>query len=94
MFDSWTRLACQMALLGWDAQHVIALRMMRLAKGGRLARKEIANMVDEKTRAVVEAQMAIFVAAGSSRSHQIAKDVVRGYRRRVRKNKRRLSRRP
>jgi hypothetical protein len=40
MFDPWTKLALQMASLAWDAQHVIALRMFRLANGGRHARKE------------------------------------------------------
>jgi hypothetical protein len=96
MFDPWTKLALQMASLAWDAQHVIALRMFRLANGGRHARKEMAGMIEEKARAMVEAQVAIargFIPTTTSRSHKISKDVLRVYRRRVRRNKKRLSRR-
>jgi hypothetical protein len=95
MFDSWAKVAYQ-ALLGWDAQYVIALRTMRLAKGGRSARKEIAGMIEEKARALVQAQVAIaqgFTATRTSRSHKIPNAVLRVYRKRVRRNKRRLSRR-
>lgn len=85
MLSAWMKLAFTSAQAWQEAQTVMTLRMMRLARGGALAQAESTRMVTEKSAAVVEAAMT--VATGGS-----AEKVVRGYRTRVRANKRRLTR--
>jgi hypothetical protein len=71
-------------MLGAEAQYVMWLRMMALGGGGPKARKEARRMVSEKMIAAAEANM-LLMRGGTSRS------VVKGYRRKVRANRRRLS---
>ena len=92
MLNAWMKLASQMAALSWEAQQVIALRMFRIAQGGRRGHKEIGTMTAEKVKALVEAHYALARVAPRS-SHQAAKTILGVYRKRVRKNKGRLSRR-
>jgi hypothetical protein len=66
-------------------QTVMALRMLKLARGGRAAEHEAQRMVTEKGVAFAEA--AATLATGGSMNK-----VVRRVSSRVRKNKRRLSR--
>ena len=73
-------------LLAAEANRVVALRMMKLARGGARANDEAVRMMAEKYFAALRAGMT--VAAGGT-----AADVVAGYRRKVRANKRRLARR-
>ncbi len=79
------KLAFTSAQAWQEAQVVMSLRAMRLARGGALAQAEATRMVTEKSAALVDAAMT--VATGGS-----AEKVVRGYRTRVRANKRRLTR--
>ncbi len=79
------KLALTSAQAWQEAQVVMTLRMMRLAGGGAVAQTEATRMVAEKGMALMEA--ATTVAMGGS-----AEKVVRGYRSRVRANKRRLIR--
>jgi hypothetical protein len=91
-WNAWFRLASQAALLGWEAQSVMALRMMRLAAGGSLAQSESTRMISEKMFALGEAQAAAAVAAmKGGDSPRVAKKVMGVYKRRVRKNRRRLA---
>ena len=77
-----------------EAQTVIALRMLRLAAGGALGRREARRMVIEKGAALAEAQVAATAALASGRSVKTAKKRAFGkYKRAVSKNRRRLSRR-
>jgi hypothetical protein len=85
MITNWMSFAFEMARLQAEANTVIALRMMRLMQGGKLAEREARRMVSEKGFAAAEAAM--ILAAGGS-----AKKVVRRVRSRVGKNRRRLSR--
>jgi len=85
MITNWLKLTSDMALLGLDAQRVIALRLMRIGAGGRGAHFERGRMVTEKIAAAQEAA-ATLMAGGSPER------VVRRYRTHVRKNKTRLSR--
>lgn len=91
-WNAWFALSSQAALLGLEAQNVMALRLMRLAAGGALAQSESARMVSEKMFALGEAQAAAALATmkggGSPRA---AKKVLGVYKRRVRKNRRRLA---
>ena len=84
MFKPWMRLAVDTTLLGIEAQTVMGIRLSQIALG-RGSAAETQLMVSEKMRAFVEA--ASTVAAGGS-----AHTVVKGYRKRVRANVRRLGR--
>ena len=46
------------AQVGWDANVVVAMRLMRLTVGGALAQREAQRMVAEKVAAIAEAQAA------------------------------------
>ena len=92
MWSSWLALSVNAARLGWEAQAVIALRLMRLANGGTRAQTEAQRMMTEKIAALAEAQRgaaAVAVTGGDSR--RVAKKVLGVYRKRVRANRRRLA---
>ena len=55
-------------MLALEAQSVIALRLMRIAAGGALARSETTRMVTEKVQALGEAQAV--AAVGKSPLHR------------------------
>ena len=78
----------------WDANVVVAMRLMRLAVGGALAQREAQRMVVEKITASVEAQAAaiskMLMGGGMAAA---TKSVSAVYRRKVRANRRRLTRR-
>ena len=94
MFNPWLALAFKAMQLGIDAQSVIALRMMRLAAGGARGQAEAQRMVAEKAAAVAEAQVATTTAIVTGRKdHVVAGKALGAIRKRVRANKRRLSRR-
>jgi len=73
-----------MMMLAAESQQVIALRMMKLAAGGKGAEAETQLMLSEKMTAATQAGVKL-MAGGSSDS------VVSDYRRKVRANIRRLS---
>ena len=84
MIKTWMTLAFDAARLGYEAQTVMTLRMLKLARGGRAAEAEARRMVAEK--GVAFAQAAATLATGGS-----MKKVVRRVGSRVSKNRRRLS---
>jgi hypothetical protein len=71
-------------LLAAEANRVVALRMMKLMRGGRSARREANLMVSEKINAAFEA--AANLVAGAS-----GDEIVHQYRQHVAKNAKRLS---
>jgi len=78
-------------MLGFEAQRVVALRFMRFAAGGALARSEAGRMITEKVQALGEAQTAAAIATIKGRnSRDVATKVLRVYKKRVRRNRRRL----
>lgn len=79
------RLWFESAMLAAESQSVIALRLMKLARGGKAAEDEAARMVQEKIVAAGEA--ARMMAAGAS-----PEAIVQRYRRRVGANAARLRR--
>lgn len=93
IWNPWLALASQAALVGWEAQQVIALRLMRIAGGGASGQAEAERMVTEKFAAAVEAQAAAVagVIEGGS-AHRAGKKALGVYKKRVRANRRRLSR--
>jgi hypothetical protein len=66
MFRLWLAAATEGALLGFDAQRVIALRMMKIAAGGNAAHSEVTRMMTEKVSAAAEA-IAILTMGDSGR---------------------------
>ena len=85
MFCGWWTTSLDMAMLGLEAQGVIAQRMAMFALGGPAAQVEAQLMVTEKMLAAGEA--ALMLAAGASNGK-----VIHSYRRKVQANARRLSR--
>jgi hypothetical protein len=93
MDNPWLALSIKAFELGVDAQHVITLRWLRMASGGTAAQAEFTRMVAEKVAAVAEAQVAVATAALDGTSdHATAGKVLTVFRKRVRANKRRLTR--
>ena len=84
MFGPWLRFSLDATMLAVEAQSVIAMRLTSAALG-RGSHAENTLMVTEKTSAFMEAAAAL--ATGGSAHH-----VVRGYRKHVRANARRLRR--
>ena len=84
-------LVMKSALLAFEAQHVIGLRMLRLAAGGAPATREFQRMFVEKAQAAAEigGTAAAAIATGKSGA-SVAHGIIRGYRTRVGKNRRRL----
>jgi len=80
MFKVWW----DIGILAAEAQQVIWLRLMRLAGGGARASTEAQRMVSEKV--AIAAPVAAGILMGDS-----PKKVVKRYSRKVRANKRRLS---
>jgi hypothetical protein len=80
----WWKLSWNIAAANLEAQQVIALRLMKLAKGGPAAQKEAHKMVSEKMMASVEVAQAL--AGGASTN-----TVLRRYRTIMRANRKRLS---
>jgi hypothetical protein len=94
LYNPWLAFSFKAAQLGWEAQNVIALRLLRLAAGGTQGQAEASRMMVEKIASVAEAQAtaAAAVIAGN-KDHVIAGKTLRVFEKRVRANKRRLSRR-
>ena len=93
VWNNWFSLSSQTAMLALEAQSVIALRLTRIAAGGALAKSEATRMVTEKVQALGEAQAVAAVGSMRGRnSRHIAKKVVGVYKKRVRGNRRRLTR--
>jgi hypothetical protein len=85
MFTPFFKFGLDSAMLAFESQQVIALRMAKLALGGPAATEEVTQMISEKAFAMAEA--ATHMAFGGS-THE----VVRKYRRTVRANRKRLTR--
>jgi len=85
-------LSLQAARMCWEAQAVMFLRCLRIAQGGARAEAETTRMITEEVAALAEAQVTATAAAlTGSRKHGIAKKTLGVYARRVRRNRRRLS---
>ena len=93
MYNPWLALSLKAVQMGVEAQSVIALRMLRLATGGARMEAEASRMVTDRVAAAAEAQAVAAVSALSGRSpHVVVSKAPRVVKKRVRANKRRLSR--
>jgi hypothetical protein len=94
LLNPWLALTFRAFQLGLEAQNVIALRMLRLAAGGPRAQNEVRRMTTEKIAAAIETQATAASGIITGRKNTaVAATVIRGLRKRVRANQRRLSRR-
>jgi len=93
MFNPWLALTCDAVRLGLEAQAVIALRLGRLAKGGAAGWTEAQRMTTEKITTLANAQVAAAMMMLSGKhSAPVARKTIAIYGKRVRANRRRLSR--
>ena len=93
MLNPWIALTLKAMQVGFEAQNVIFLRMMRLSAGGARGQSEARRMVSEKIAASAEAQAAAVSGIIAGRKEVVvAGRVIRGLQKRVGANKRRLSR--
>jgi len=89
LFNSWLTAA----RIGYEAQSVMVMRMMRLAAGGPLAAAEMQRMTVEKMAAAADAQIAfVFAIANGAAMHSAATKAFLPFRRRISANHRRLAR--
>jgi hypothetical protein len=92
--DPWLRIGLDAWSLGLEASTVIALRALKIAAGGPAAALETQRMVDEKIEAALALQTkALTGGLGATASSAAAKTLTH-YRRKVRANRRRLSKIP
>src|SRR5262249_57520312 len=90
--NPWVVLTMRAFQLSWEAQSVVALRMLRLASGDVRGQAELNRMVVEKITAAAEAQVAAAAAMMNGHcDHVIAGKALAAYKRRVRAHPRRLS---
>lgn len=89
--QSWLTIGLDAWLLGAEASTVIALRGARLAVGDAAAWQEAERMIAEKSAANLALGMALASGSMGTSAEGIARGAVRHYRRRVRANRRRLS---
>jgi hypothetical protein len=83
MLGTWIRIFSQSGLLAFEAQRVMALRMVAVAAGGSRAQAEIQRMILEKLAASVRVGAMLTLGRPTA-------SVVRHVRSRVRANERRL----
>jgi hypothetical protein len=83
VLEQWWKFTSDLAMAGFEAQRVIALRLVKLAAGGPAAAVETETMITEKIAASAEA--ATTLMAGGS-----AQKVLRRYRTIMQANERRL----
>jgi hypothetical protein len=89
---SWVRLNLDLMTLGVEASEVMTLRLLKLAAGGAAATAEAERMVSEKLQAAAEVQAAAWAAALKGEGHRNPRRALAHYRKKVRANRRRLSR--
>jgi hypothetical protein len=93
LLNPWLALTFKTIQLGFDAQNVIALRMLRFATGDARAQNELRRVVAEKIESAAEVQGTAISAIITGHKDAVAGKVLRVLKKRVHANKRRLSRR-
>ena len=87
----WSRTIGDATRLSASIPAVIALRMAKLAKGGVAAKRESRRMVSEKIKAAFDANADAAKNVLSGRTYRVPGRILALYRKRVRNNLRRLS---
>jgi hypothetical protein len=89
--NPWLRLGFNTWALGMEASSVIALRTLKILSGGAAGEAEARRMVDEKVEAGFALQSTALTGGLCPTAHGAAAKVVAHYRRKVRANRRRLT---
>jgi len=93
LWNAWSDITMRSAQLAFEAQSVIALRWLKFAAGHPRARAEAQRMVTEKVAALAEAQItAATTAMRGGDGIRVGKKVLGVYKKKVRRNRRRLVR--
>jgi len=90
--NPWLRLSFDAWSLALESQAVIGLRTLKLAGGGAAAMAEAQLMVDEKVEAGLALQVKALTGGLGATAPDAAARTMAHYRRKVRANRRRLSR--
>jgi hypothetical protein len=90
--SSWLSLSFDAWQAGLEAQQGIGLRLTKLAGGGNSAVVEATRMTSEKLYAFWDAQTVAAIAALTGKSGRIPARTLALYRRKMRANRKRLSR--
>lgn len=90
--SDWFTIGMDAWMLGAEAAMVIGLRSVTLAMGGAQARREAQRMVMEKVEAGTVLGMALATGQLGSSPESVTRGTVSHLRRKVRANRRRLSR--
>jgi hypothetical protein len=90
--NPWVKVGLDAATLGIEASQVVALRMAKLATGGRAAHAEASRMVAEKAETAAALQALAMTGALGFTAPRISSRTISRYRRKVRANRRRLLR--
>ena len=88
----WFAIGMDAWMLGAEAAMVIGLRSMKLAMGGAQAQREAHRMVAEKVQAGAALGMALATGQLGTDAESVTRGTVSHLRRKVRANRRRLSR--
>ncbi len=91
MRNPWLGLTWGAWALGIEASSVVGLRMLKLSTGGPVAAAEARRMVMEKLETAAELQALAATGALGSTPASAARKTMSHYRRKVRANRRRLS---
>ncbi len=89
--NSMTRLFADAMKMGFDANQVIATRLMRMATGAVDSKRESKLMVTEKLEAAAEATMAAATSIATGQPHRAPGRALSAYNKRVKRNLRRLT---
>ena len=90
--NPWLRLGHDAWMLGAEAATVMTLRTMKIAAGGPAAEREARRMVSEKVEAAQALQVMALTGALGVTAPSVVDKSLQHYRRKVRANRRRLSR--
>lgn len=90
--DDWLAIGMEAWFLTAEAAAVVILRSAALAMGGPPAYREAQLMIAEKAEANAELGMALASGKLGSSAESVTRGAVAHYRKRVRANRRRLSR--
>jgi hypothetical protein len=89
--NPWLRIAASAWSLSIDATAVVAVRTTKVAAGGAAAESEVRQMIGEKLEAASALQMMALTGALGWSAPAAATKTIAHYRRKVRANRRRLS---
>lgn len=89
--NPWIGVGFQAWSLGLEASAVIGLRTLKIAQGGAAAQAEARRMIEEKAEAAAALQIKALTGALGATPAKASARAIAHYRRKVRANRRRLS---